>query len=276
MALLHLAIPTPTNEPFHLAGGLLRTQFKESLQNAHLQRLNAGIFFQHLILTATFFAIPMILQQQAKQGHLTEQWHFYLPLMVGAFLAMLPFIVLAERKHRVKSVFVGAVIVTGLSQWILAYTYAHWIFIVTMMFIYFVAFNVLEANLPSLVSRQAPPSSKGTAMGIYSSSQFLGIFAGGALSGVIYQWAGFQGIFVINGCISLIWLGMALYMKPDQYQLTVIIPVTEVNDNASNQIAALRALTGVHDAVYSSTEHCIYLRVDKVTYRQGSAENILT
>lgn len=272
LILLHVAIPTPIKEPFPLSTSLLRTQLSASFQNRHLQRLNAGIFFQHMILTSTFFAIPMILQQHAQQGDLTVQWHFYLPLMIGSFLAMLPFIVLAERKNHVKSVFIGAVIMTGLSQWILAYTYTHWLFITTLMFIYFVAFNILEANLPSLVSRQAPSSSKGTAMGIYSSSQFLGIFAGGALSGLIYQWTGFQGIFIINGFISLIWLSMALYMKPDQYQLTLIIPS---NHHSSNDIQTLRTLPGVIDAVYSSTEHCIYLRVDKATYQKGSAEKIL-
>ena len=275
LVLLHLAIPTPVNEPFQVPHDLLLNQFKQSLQNWHLQRLNAGIFFQHLMLTSTFFAIPMILQQHVKLGHLTEQWHFYLPLMVGSFLAMLPFIILAERKQQMKAVFIGSVIIMGLSQFILAYTYAHWLPIRTLMFVYFVAFNILEANLPALVSRFAPSSSKGTAMGIYSSSQFLGIFAGGALSGVIYQSAGFQGIFIVNGCISLIWLGMSVYMQPNHYQLTLIIPYAGTADDASDLMQPLRTLPGVQDAVYEQTEQCIYLRVEKATYQNGSAEKMM-
>ena len=275
LVLLHTAIPTPTKEPFPVPHNLLLNQFKQSLQDRHLQRLNAGIFFQHLMLTSTFFAIPMILQQQVKRGLLTEQWHFYLPLMIGSFLAMLPFIFLAERKHHVKAVFIGSVITIGLSQFILAFTYANWLLICTMMFVYFVAFNFLEANLPSLVSRFAPSSSKGTAMGIYSSSQFLGIFAGGALSGVIYQFAGFQGIFIINGCISLVWLGMSLYMQPDHYQLTLIIPYAGTNHDESSLMQTLQTLPGVQDAVYENTDHRIYLRVDKATYQNGSAEQII-
>ncbi|HBI22295.1 MAG TPA: MFS transporter [Legionella sp.] len=275
LVLLHTAIPTPIKEPFQIPHDLLVHQFKQSLQNLHLQRLNAGIFFQHLMLTSTFFAIPMILQQHVKLGHLTEQWHFYLPLMIGSFLAMLPFIILAERKQQMKAVFIGSVIVMGLSQFILAYNYSNWLLICTMMFVYFIAFNILEANLPSLVSRFAPSSSKGTAMGIYSSSQFLGIFAGGALSGVIYQSAGFQGIFIINGCISLVWLGMSLYMQPNQYQLTLVIPYAGTTHEKLGLMQALRTLPGVQEAVYDSTERCIYLRVNKATYQNGSAEKIL-
>lgn len=275
LMLLHTAIPTPTKEPFTIPHALLLNQFKQSLQDKHLQRLNAGIFFQHMMLTSTFFAIPMILQQHVKLGHLTEQWHFYLPLMIGSFLAMLPLIVLAERKHHVKAVFVGSVILISLSQFMLAFTFEHWLLICTLMFVYFIAFNFLEANLPSLVSRFAPSSSKGTAMGIYSSSQFLGIFTGGALSGVIYQTAGFQGIFIINGCIALIWLGMSLYMQPEHYQLTLMIPYARTHHDKTHLMQSLQTLPGVQEAVYEQTKQLIYLRVDNATYQNGSAEQMI-
>ena len=124
--LLHVVIPTPKKEPFHIDNEVNPTAFKHVLKNHHLQRLNAGIFCLHLILTSTFFAIPLLLQQQIKLGHLIQQWHFYLPLMIGAFLAMLPFIFLAEKKKKIKPVFLSAVAITGLSQFILAFTYNHW------------------------------------------------------------------------------------------------------------------------------------------------------
>ena len=273
LILLHTAIPTPKKEPFHVDQEARPRQFKEVLFNRHLQRLDIGIFSQHLILTSTFFAIPILLQQQILQGKLLQASHFYLPLMIFAFLAMVPFIILAERKHHIKAVFVASVALTALSQLILALTYHGFGSLCTSMFIYFVAFNVLEAMLPSLVSKQAPVKLKGTAMGIYSSSQFLGIFAGGAISGIIYQFAGPQGIFISNAIIALVWLAIAFNMNPNLYQLTLLIPFEGTDEDIVN---SMRNLPGVEDAVLSSHEKIIYLRVNKILYKMGSAEKTMT
>jgi MFS family permease len=126
---------------------------------------------------------------------------------------MIPFIILAEKKQRMNTVFCLAIIITALSQFILALTHSHWWLLCLTLFLYFIAFNTLEALLPSLISKQAPPHSKGTAMGIYSTSQFLGLFAGGALSGVLYQWSSYQGIFLINALLASIWGIMSVFLK---------------------------------------------------------------
>lgn len=275
LLMLHTIIPSPKKEPFHNDTEVNPKMIGKILKDKHLQRLNAGIFFQHLILTSTFFAIPLVLQQQLKQGHLALQWHFYLPLMVSAFLMMVPFIILAEKKRVVKPVFIASVTIIGLSQFILALTYNNWLCICGFMFLYFVAFNVLEASLPSLVSKQANITSKGTAMGLYSSCQFLGIFAGGALSGVIFQLSGYQGIFLVNGMIAIIWFFIAIYMKPNVYQLTLRLPYHKVDENEPRLISALLELTGVDDAIIAHEEAVIYLRVNKTTYQQGSAEKLI-
>lgn len=275
LLLLHTAIPTPVKEPFPINTEAKLVQFKHVFHNPHLQRLNAGIFFLHLILTSTFFAVPFMLQQQIKLGHLGQQWHFYLPLMICAFLAMLPFILLAERKQKIKAVFLASVTIMGSSQFILAFTYTNWLSICGLMFTFFVAFNILEASLPSMVSRQAQTNSKGTAMGIYSSSQFLGIFAGGALSGIVYQFSGSQGIFIINGIITIIWLFIAANMKPNAYQLTVIIPYPEIHEDKANLIDRLGKIVGVENVVIAQGEGAIYLRVNKMTYENGSAEKLI-
>ncbi len=266
--ILHKTVPTPKKSPFHLDSEVNPATFWSVLGNAHLQRLNAGIFFLHLILTATFFAIPLILQQQISLGHLTQSWHFYFPLMICAFLAMVPFIMLSEKKQKIKPVFLVSVAVIGISQFVLALTYHHWLSVCGFMFTYFAAFNILEASLPSLVSRQSGANSKGTAMGIYSSCQFLGIFAGGALSGVIFQSLGASGIFMINSGIALLWLLIAVWMKPNLYQLTLIIPYADHLPD----INKLLALPGVDEAVISQEEKVIYLRINKMTYKTGSVE----
>ena len=275
LVMLHSVIPTPKKEPFHIDSEVKPTMIRQVFRDHHLRRLNAGIFFQHLILTSTFFAIPIVLQQQIELGHLTLQWHFYLPLMVGAFLLMVPFIMLAEKRQVVKPVFLSAVFVTGVSQLILAFTNQSWLCICAFMFTYFVAFNILEASLPSLVSKQANAATKGTAMGMYSSSQFLGIFAGGALSGVIYQYCGNQGVFITNGLITLAWFLIAMHMKPNVYQLTLILTYHKPHRDEASLLRSLRALIGVDDVVISADEGVIYLRVNKKNYQQGSAEQLI-
>ncbi len=275
LVLLHAVIPTPKKELFHLDSKTNPALFKQVLCNRHLQRLNLGIFCQHFILTSTFFGIPIILQQQIKLGYLSQQWHFYLPLMLLSFFLMVPFLTFAEKKRQIKAVFLGSVALTCLCQFILAFTFQYWFAICGLLFAYFVAFNFLEASLPSLISRQANADSKGTAMGIYSSCQFLAIFAGGASAGVIYQFTGNQGIFIANGIISLLWLAFSFYMKPNVYQLTLMLHYDNTLKDESDLAKRLALLPGVKNVVIAHDEGTVYLRIDKAQYQDGSADRLI-
>jgi MFS family permease len=211
--LLHLIIPTPAREPFHEDSEASPALLKPVLSDKQLQRLNAGIFCQHFILTSTFFAIPFILAKQIEQGHVTQQWHFYLPLMLCSFILMIPFILLAEKKKQMKIIFLCSIVVITLSQFLLAYSYQNWLGLCILMLTFFIPFNILEAALPSLISKQANPKSKGTAMGVYSTSQFLGLFSGGALAGILYEWDGSHGIFMSNALIGTLWFVLSYSLK---------------------------------------------------------------
>lgn len=182
--------------------------FKTSFMNKQLQCLNAGIFFQHMILTATFFAIPLLLKDYLAQAYLAETWRFYFFLMLISFLVMIPFVAFAEKKHQMKITYNGAVFITAVVQGLLVFFSSHWFSFCCLMLLYFIAFNILEACLPSLVSKQASSNNKGTAMGIYSTSQFLGIFVGGVISGFSYSWGGTVAIFIANAFFGIIWMGM--------------------------------------------------------------------
>jgi len=271
LIMIHTIIPTPKQHRLDMQATINATRFKAVLNNPHLQRLNSGIFFQHLILTSTFFAIPLLLQQQIKQEHLSNAWHFYLPLMIISFVAMVPCITIAERKGKIKYLFIAAVSLTALSQGILAFTHQSMLSLFISMITYFIAFNILEASLPSLVSKQAHANSRGCAMGIYSSSQFLGIFAGGALAGILFQWLGYTGIFAINGGIALLWLFIASTMQPLQYQFMITIPLPkQVLD-----LTPLNTLPGVCHITVNKHDQLIYLHVEKALYQPGSAERLI-
>lgn len=187
-----------------------RMALKHILANPHLWRLNIGIFFQHFILTATFFVFPMVLQDHMQYGNEASAWHFYLPVMVIAFLSMIPFIHISEKKNYLKFIFSGSILSTVICQSLLAYAQYNWIVLCCLMIVYFIGFNILEACLPSLISRQAAGEHKGTAMGVYSSSQFLGIFVGGTVAGLLFPIVTRQGIFLINASIACVWFLIGL------------------------------------------------------------------
>lgn len=274
--LLHLVIPTPKKDPFHQHNVINPKQFKQVLQNRHLQRLNISIFLQHLMLTSTFYVLPLLLKQHIQQGHLSEPWHFYLPLMLSAFIIMMPALTLSERKNRIRQLFIIAVTLTTLSQLMLAFFNPYWPSLCITMLIYFVAFNILEATLPSQISRQADASNKGTAMGIYSSSQFLGIFAGGALAGILFQYAGNNGIFLLNAAIGTIWIIISYFIEPNAYQLTHTISFKSLPDEDDEMlINKLLQLPGVVSVSISRADREIHLRIDKASYIKNSAEKII-
>lgn len=270
--LLYCVIPTPVTLSFHSDSEAKTSLIGAVLKNHHLVLLDLGIFCQHLILTATFFSIPMLLVEQVHAGNLTQQWYFYLPLILASFVLMIPFIILAERKKMMKTIFVVSVGLTAFSQCLLAVYFTSWIGICLLMFFYFTAFNILEASLPSLVSRQAPASNKGTAMGVYSTCQFLGIFAGGASAGFLYQWGGNQSIFMANCLVAVVWLLSSFFMKPNMYLATLILPCTELDPSLHTQ---LLSVPGVKEVLLSTEKQVVYLKIDKQLYQSGSAEKLL-
>lgn len=213
LIMLHTVIPNAPSSPLQRNDTVNIRQLKQVFMDPNLQRLNAGIFFLHFMLVSTFYALPLILQTYIQQHTLSQSWHFYLPLMIGSFLVMIPLLLITEKKGRIKTLFIGAVSLILCAEIGLAWLPPTFISLCGLMFIYFLAFNLLEASLPSLISKQANPQTKGCAMGIYSSCQFLGIFIGGSLAGIVFQQAGFRGIFLMNGGIAVLWLIITLFMN---------------------------------------------------------------
>ena len=185
-------------------------QLKQVFIDPILLSLDASIFFQHFILIATFFALPMILQEQIQLGGLHQTWQFYLPVLLLSFFAMGPLLIWAEKAKRSKQLFLGSIIAIALVELGLAFGLNQLPLLFGFILIFFTAFNCLEANLPSLISKQAPEAHRGAAMGVYSSAQFLGIFVGGTESGFVFKAFGTSGVFLVNGLIALLWFGLML------------------------------------------------------------------
>jgi len=262
IVVLQFWVPTPKHTRLHRDTEAVPAQFKNVLADTQLLRLDFGIFTMHLVLTALFVALPVALLNVA---HLPEEhhWYVYLPVMVLGFLSMVPFIIIAEKKQRMKQIFTGAIAVLGLSVLGLYAFHGSIVGIVITLWLFFAAFNLLEASLPSLISKLAPTQSKGTAMGVYSSSQFIGIFIGGWAGGWMFQHYSFDGTFLFCTAIIAIWLLFALTMRSPRYLSTFLLNVGDVDAARAHELdGELTQIPGVAEAVVLPEDGIAYLKVD--------------
>lgn len=174
------------------------------LRNPDLLRLNFGIFSLHVVQMAIFVVVPLALV--AAGGLAVDQhWKVYLPVVLASFFLMVPPIFYAEKKDGIKPVFLGSIALMALVQLGFVFALQNFTAIVILLLGFFVAFNVLEASLPSLVSRTAPGRAKGTALGVYNTTQSLGLFVGGVAGGWLMQHHGQTPVFVFGVALIALW-----------------------------------------------------------------------
>lgn len=178
--ILYSFIPTPARQ--NTISSNLREQFKPLITNVNLAKLNIGIFCLHAILTASFIAVPLFLKQV-----IANPWKAYLATLFISIVIMMPLLRLAEKKQQQQLLMQFSMVLLMLSLFSLWLWHQSLYAMLISLAMFFTAFNVLEASLPSMISRTAPSASRGSAMGIYSSCQFLGIFIGGVLGGWLYS-----------------------------------------------------------------------------------------
>ena len=256
-------VPSPTVSRMHREAEAVPAQFGRVLRDGGLLRLDLGILVLHMILTATFVVMPLELRDEVGFAA-SRHWEIYLPVMLCSVLAMVPFIILAERKGRVKPVMLGAIALLCLAELGLYGLPVSVVDVALLLFLFFTAFNLLEAMLPSLISRVAPLDCRGTAMGVYSSSQFLGAFLGGTLGGLVHGRFGLHGVFLFTALGALLWLLVAASMKPPRLLSSYIHKVVVKDPAEAERLSReLSGIAGVAEAVVIADEGVAYLRVDK-------------
>jgi MFS family permease len=193
-----------------------RVAIVEILKSRELMRLNFGVFALHLMQIAIFIVVPPALVQHLDLP-IAEHWKVYLPVVLASFVIMLPPIFIGEKRGKIKQVYIGAVLLLLLVQigmWaFMSQPVAHWSLLVILLLGFFIAFNILEASQPSLVSRIAPPAAKGAALGVYNTLQSLGLSCGGIFGGWIVQHVGPGAVFVLGIFLTLVWLIIAFSMQ---------------------------------------------------------------
>ncbi len=178
-----------------------------------LIKLNFSIFVVNFLQVSMFVVVPVALVKYAGIA-LPHHWMVYLPVTLVSFALAIPGIIWAEKYGYMKAVFVGAVALLVLTMVGLAFGYRHPLGLIAGLFFFFLAFNVMEALLPSLVSRTAPPGRKGLAMGFYNTGQSLGLFAGGGTAGLLAQNVNREAVFLAAALLALVWLVVSLTITP--------------------------------------------------------------
>lgn len=259
MLLLYFIVPDPVQSRFHRDAQLKTSSLADVFKDRQLLRLDAGIFILHFVLMCLFLVMPLLLRDFV--GLPPEQhWKIYIPVFFVSLVIMLPFIILAERKQAMKPIFVGSIIAIIIAALGFLGSTTSTFFVFSLV-LFFAGFNLLEASLPSLVSKTANATQKGTAMGVYSSSQFLGAFAGGVMGGFAHQYWGFQGVYITVLAALTIWLLLAVTMKKPEFLSTYLLNVNSVS------IEQLLAVEGVFEAALIDDEKesgsVAYLKVKK-------------
>ncbi|ATX80086.1 putative arabinose efflux permease, MFS family [Mariprofundus aestuarium] len=268
IAILYLLVPDPLHLNFHREVETVPAQLKQIFFDAQLFRLDVGILIQHGIMMAMFSALPFVLRD--KLGLPTDEhaW-FYLPVLMLSVLGMAPLVMIAEKKQKMKQVFIGSILLMMVSEVMLGTDQRSLIAVGIGLLLFFIAFNVLEASLPSLISRMAPVESKGTAMGVYSTSQFLGAFVGGAGGGWLSGEFGIQAVFYACAIAALGWLLLSLGMKVPAYLSSFMMQVNVADEAEADQLAEkIKQLDGVHEAKVILEDGVAYLKVDKKKFDQ--------
>ena len=267
-------VPPAPRRLRHRDVGLDRKQFKSVITRPDLWRLDLSIFALHLVLMAIFVAIPFRL----LNAGVAVEYHglAYLGIMALSFVAMVPLVIIAEKRQRMRLMCLLAIgaIAASLASLGLSLSQGHWLFV--WLFVFFTGFNLLEATLPSMLSKLAPAGAKGTAMGVYSTSQFLGAFLGGTLGGLLANTWGLNAVFIGCAVLALAWW-VAMWRMPSPPPLSSeVVALHDTQPDAINlMMEHLADVVGVEDVMVVPEERLMYLKVNRKELDQAALAKLI-
>lgn len=256
-------VPTPVSTRFHRDTEVEFNWLKRVLSHPQLLRLDIGVFILHFVMTSSMFTLPLLWVKQ-HGFDLEHHWWLWLPVFTLSVIPVLPLIIIGEKKRQLKQVLVIAVLALTIACLLIWQLQANWWVLVMALWLFLVGFNLLEASLPSLVAKFAPAAHKGTAMGAFSSAQFLGAFFGATVAGWIGQYHGPASVFLINAVLVGLWLGIVISMRQPPYLSSELVNVGPVDKEQARTLAIkFTGIRGVAEAVVIPEDGVAYLKVDK-------------
>jgi len=254
--------PTPSVRGFHRDTQLSPRDIGRIAGDAELLKLDFGVFVLHLVLSATFVVFPLLLKNQLGVAEALH-WRTYLPVFVLSVVFLLPMVIVAEKFRWTRAVFRFAVAMLVIAE-IGLFWFDGYIAMFAMLVLFFTAFNFLEAMLPASVARIAPADMKGTAMGLFSSAQFLGAFSGGLIGGILLAGEDLTATFAWLAAILAGWLLVALTMRAPRYLASRIVSLRDLETDAVEHfVERASQIDGVHEVSVYSADRVAYLKVEK-------------
>ncbi|MDO6763543.1 MFS transporter [Agarivorans sp. 1_MG-2023] len=247
-------------------------QMFKLLKHPQLLRLDWGVFTLHLVLTALFVVMPLRLVDAGLEA--ASHWQVYLPAVLVSFVLMVPLLIIAAKRNQQRGYFLFAISLLLLANALLLVDVSSIWLLGAILAIFFIGFNYLEASLPALISNLAPPGNKGAALGVFSTSQFLGAFIGGSSAGALYMAAGAYGVSLFAIALLLIWLVVSLGMRAQSGIKSYSLAISSADQPAS-LLAKLQVLPGVVEAVVISSDRTVYLKVKTKEFELARALDLV-
>lgn len=267
-------VPNPEKSKLHRDAEFVPADAMAALKNPELLRLDYGIFILHLILMAIFVVVPTLMRNAGLE--IGSEWKVYLPVFVISMAVIVPFIILAEKKRQMKKVFLGAIATLSIAAMGFAFAHENLVTLIIFLSVFFCGFNLLEATLPSLVSKTAPADLKGTAMGAYSSSQFLGLFCGGLVGGWFNGQFGVTAVFLVCAALALSWFVVSFFMKEPRYLASLLISIEAMSlGDAKEFVDEMLKITGVEEAILHHDDAVLYLKVDNQLLDKSQLQTLI-
>lgn len=267
-------VPNPEKSIVHCDAELVPGQFFNVLKTPDLLRLDYGIFVLHLCLTASFVVLPLLIRDAGLVPE--NHWMVYLPILVTSMAVIIPFVIIAEKKRQMKIVFIGAIFTLMLANIGLFKFSNDLVGLVGFLWLFFCGFNLLEATLPSLISKTAPGDLKGTAMGAYSSSQFMGAFVGGAAGGWLYGEFGVEVVFLLCAVATGSWVIVALFMNTPKYLANMLLSLDDISkEKGDDFVIELLNIAGVEEVKLHFEESVAYLKVDNKILQKEELQGMI-
>lgn len=267
--------PQPERSFLHQDTQAQTHRIGEVLKNTALLRLNFGILVLQAGLMAIFTVLPFALRDLGWDK--TAHWQVYLPATVLGLVFMVPAIIVGETRNKLKQVFVLGIALVGLAQLALIFSLHSVWWMGLALVVYFIGFNILEASLPSLVSKIAPSDLKGTAMGVYNTLQSIGVFSGGIIGSKMYVAYGFVGVFGFCGVMMGVWWVLAVLSPAPKPVKNVVFALPSVWHHRLDELSgSLKNVAGVETISFSADKNNLFIKALQHDFDEDAVRKILT
>ncbi|MGP1953124.1 MAG: MFS transporter [Arsenophonus sp. ET-KM2-MAG3] len=251
----------------------IRNSVQKIINNPQLLKLNLSILCLHALLMANFIILPLIIIDSGVK--INQHWKIYLITLFIAFVTILPFIIYAEKKHRIKQIFLLCISILFISELIFCFSNQKFWLIMIGLQLFFIGFNIMEVLLPSLISKEAPIKYKGTVMAIYSTSQFLGVALGGILGGWFFQLNGAFLVFMVNLILCVFWFFITINMNQPSYISNICLILPQKIKNFSLLEIQLMNEQGVREVTFDLKALNVFIKIDKKIITRKQIESII-